>query len=204
MMRVANVPVRVIAAQFGIGKDTVNRHFHSHVSEKRRHELMVGPAQIEQLAVAAAEESKTVMEYTAIARSILFRAFVDAAEANDRRQLVSLADSLLQALRDYGKLTGELRQMAGINITQNVVNFTASPEFVQLSQGLLEIARAHPEVKQAIVGLLRRLDEPQSAAGGLLAPSAMGDAPRGAGTGVLGLPVARGGVIECAAVEVSP
>jgi hypothetical protein len=127
MMRAAKVPVRVIGARFGLSKDAVNRHFHMHVSEKRRNELMVGPARVEALAAAAAEESKTVMEFKAVvARSVLFNQFLLAAEANDRRGLVSIADSLLQALRDYAKLTGELRQMAGITINQNTLNLAAS------------------------------------------------------------------------------
>jgi hypothetical protein len=170
LLRVAKTPYRVLAARFDLGKDAVVRHFKNHVSEERKAELMAGPAQVERLAIAAAEESKSVMEYVGIARSVLFNQFLAAAEANDRRGVVNVADSLLQALRDYARLTGELRQMAGISITQNTLNLTASPEFIALSQGLLQIARAHPEAKADIVALLRRLDEP-AAVPGLPGPS---------------------------------
>jgi hypothetical protein len=177
MLRAAKTPCRILAAKFDLGKDAIVRHFKNHVTEERKSELMAGPAAVEKLAVAAAEESKSVMEYTAIARSVLFNQFLAAAEANDRRGVVNIADSLLQALRDYARLTGELRQMAGITINQNTLNLTASPEFIALSQGLLQIARAHPEAKADIVALLRHLDEP-AAAPGLPGPVIEGEAIR--------------------------
>jgi hypothetical protein len=202
LLRVAGLPYRTLAAKFGVSKDAIVRHFHGHVTEARKAELMVGPAQVEELAVAAADESRTVMDYLGIARSVLFRQFLNAAEAGDRNGVVNVADSLLVALRDTAKLTGELRQLSGITVNQQF-NFAGSPEFAALSSGLLQIARAHPAAKADIIGLLRRLDEPHSAAGALSAPMAM-DAPRSNGTDVHE-PLMRPGapIIECVAVEVS-
>jgi hypothetical protein len=201
MLRVAGTPYRVLADKFGIGKDAIVRHFHGHVTEARKAELMVGPAQVEDLAVAAADESRTVMDYLSIARSVLFRQFINAAEAGDRNGVVSVADSLLVALRDSAKITGELRQLSGVTINQNTVNFVGTPAFDALSSGLLQIARDYPAAKADIIGLLRRLDEPQSPAGGLPAIAVI-DAPRGNGS-ALGGPLRLSGapVIECAAVE---
>jgi len=56
-------------------------------------------------------------------------------------------------------LTGELRQLSGISITNNTLNLVATPEFGALTEGLLSIARAHPEAKADIIALLRQLDE---------------------------------------------
>ena len=203
MLRVAGTPYRVLADKFGLGKDAIVRHFHGHVSEQRKAELMVGPAQVEQLAVAAADESRTVMDYLAIARSVLFRQFINAAEAGDRNGVVSVADSLLVALRDCARITGELRQLSGVTINQNTVNFIGTPQFDALSNGLLQIARALPAAKPAIIALLRRLDASESHASGLPAP-VHADVAAGDGTAVHGLRMPHGGpVIEAEAIDVS-
>jgi hypothetical protein len=155
MLRVSGIPLRVIAEQFGCSKDSVHRHFVKHVSQKRRAELVAGP---EQLANAAAAESKSLLDYLSIARSILFGQFVNAAEAGDRAGVVNTAGRLLEALREIDRLTGELRQVSGISITNNTLNVFSSAEFLALQEGLLTIARRHPEAKSDIVGLLRSLD----------------------------------------------
>jgi hypothetical protein len=158
LLRVGGVPLRVLADQFGVSKDSVHRHFVSHVSQKRRAELVAGPAKVEQLANAAAEESKSLLDYLGIARSVLFNQFLNAAEAGDRAGVVNVAGRLLESLREIGRLTGELRQVSGISITNNTMNVIGSPEFLSLQEGLLTIARRHPEGKADIVGLLRGLD----------------------------------------------
>jgi hypothetical protein len=159
MLRVSGVPLRAVSVEFDISKDALHRHFHRHVSPKRRAELVAGPAAVEQLANAAAAESKSLLDYLGIARSVLFSQFLNAAEAGDRNGLVSVADRLLESLREIGRLTGELRQVSGISIVNNSLTLIGSPEFTALSEGLLVIARAHPEARADIVALLRRVDE---------------------------------------------
>jgi hypothetical protein len=163
LLRVGGAPLRSLAEQFGVSKDSIHRHFLTHVSQKRRAELVAGPAAVEELANAAAAESKSLLDYLGIARSVLFNQFLSAAEAGDRNGVVSVAGRLLESLREIGRLTGELRQMSGISITNNTVNMIGSPEFTALSEGLLIIARAHPEARADIVALLRRVDEEPTA-----------------------------------------
>jgi hypothetical protein len=158
LLRVSGVPLRALAEQFGVSKDSVHRHFLSHVSQKRRAELVAGPAAVEQLANAAAAESKSLLDYLGIARSVLFNQFLSAAEAGDRAGVVNVAGRLLESLREIGRLTGELRQLSGVTINNNTVNVFSSAEFLALQEGLLQIARRHPEAKSDIVGLLRSLD----------------------------------------------
>jgi hypothetical protein len=122
--------------------------------------LVAGPVRVAHLANAAADESKSLLDYLGITRSVLFNQFLAAAEAGDRHAVANVAGKLLDALREHGKLTGELRQLSGVSITNNVVNLFASPEFAALSEGLLNIARAHPGARADIVALLRGLDEP--------------------------------------------
>jgi hypothetical protein len=161
LLRVSGVPLRALAEQFGVSKDSVHRHFLSHVSQKRRAELVAGPAAVEELANAAAAESKSLLDYLGITRSILFGQFLNSAEAGDRNGTVAVAGRLLESLREIGRRTGELRQMSGISIVNNSLTLIGSPEFTALSEGLLVIARAHPEARADIVlcsgGLMRRL-----------------------------------------------
>jgi hypothetical protein len=155
---VGGVSLRVLSAQFGISKDVIHRHFQSHVSDRRRAELTAGPAKVEQLANAAADESRGLLDYLGITRTVLFNQFLNAAEAGDRIGVSNVAGRLIETLRELGRLTGELRQISGISITNNTLNMVGSAEFQALSEGLLAIARNHPAVRADIVALLRSLD----------------------------------------------
>ena len=157
-LRVNGVSLRTLSEKFGISKDSVSRHFKSHVTQARRAELLAGPARVEELANAAADESKALVDYLSITRSVLFSQFLSAAEAGDRGGVAFIAGKLLDALREHGKLTGELRQLSGLTINNNTLNVVASPQFLALQNGLLTIARAHPEARSAIVRLLRDLE----------------------------------------------
>jgi hypothetical protein len=204
MMRVAGVPFRTLAKEFGVTKDALCRHWAAHVTEKRKGELMAGPAAVEGLVNAAAKESRSALEFLRVTHSILFNQFINAAEGGDKRSVIDTAKPMLDALREVAKMTGELRTWAaGVTINNNQINFVGSPEFAVLSTGLLQIARDHPSAKADIIGLLRRLDEPQSAADNLPSIAVM-DESRGNGTAAHG-PLMRsdGPIIECAAVEVS-
>jgi hypothetical protein len=156
---VGGVSLRVLSAQFGISKDIIHRHFQSHVSDRRRAELTAGPAKVEQLANAAADESRGLLDYLGITRTVLFNTFLNAAKAGDRNGVAAVAGRLLESLRELARLTGELREVSGITVfNNNIINLASSPQFGALTQGLLAIARAHPQVKQDIVDLLRSLD----------------------------------------------
>ncbi len=158
-MRVSGVSFEALAKEFAISKDSIFRHFKSHVSERRKAELLAGPAKIHDLANAAAKESKSLLEYLSITRGILFNRFLSAAECGDTNGVVSTATQLLAALRELGKLSGELRNLSGINITQNnILSIAASPEFEKLSIGLLNLAQRHPAVRADVIQLLRGLE----------------------------------------------
>jgi hypothetical protein len=160
MLRAGGATLRAIAKRFGepLDKDNISRHFRNHVSRERRAELLAGPARVEQLANAAADESRSLLEQLQIVRAILLNQFLVSAEAGDRQGVVSLAGQLIQALRELGRVTGELRELSGVTINRNVINLFATPEFTRLQAGLLKVARAHPAARSDIVALLRSLD----------------------------------------------
>ena len=186
----------IVGKQFGLTKDTMSRHFKNHVTPQRRAELVAGPAKVQDLVNAAADESKGLLEYFQITRSVLFNQFLAAAEAGDRQGVSLIATRLLAALDRLGRLTGELREVSGITVNNNIVNLFASPEFLALQRGLLDLARKHPGARGDIVQLLRGLDAKPAC--GL---PAKGDAA--ASAGVCGLPGPSDGalVIDGEAVD---
>ena len=100
-----------------------------------------------------------------------FNQFLNAAEVGDRPGVANVAGRLLESLRELGKLTGELRELSGVTINNNTLNLFASPQFTALQEGLLRIARTHPDAKVDIVALLRGLDEkPHSRPNGVSHP----------------------------------
>lgn len=157
MLRVGGASLDALAKEFRASRDSLYRHFKNHVSDRRRAELMAGPARVEGLANAAAAESKSLLEYLGITRSVLFSQFLSCAEAGDHQGVANVAGRLLESLRELGRVSGELRQLSGISIT-NVMNIVSSPGFLALQDGLLKIARAHPGARPEIVKLLRSLE----------------------------------------------
>jgi hypothetical protein len=147
LSRVGGSSLDVIATQFEISRDSVWRHFKNHVSDRRRAELMAGPARVHDLANSAAAESRGLLEQLQIVRSVLFNQFLNAAEAGDRPGVANVAGRLLESLRELGKLTGELRELSGVTINNNTLNLFASPQFTALQEGLLRIARTHPDAR---------------------------------------------------------
>ena len=161
LLRVGGAGLDAVANVFGISRNSIHRHFKNHVSDRRRAELMAGPARVEGLANAAAAESKSLLEYLGITRSVLFSQFLNCAEAGDHTGVANVAGRLLESLRELGRVSGELRQLSGVTIN-NTLNIVSTPEFQSLQDGLLRIVRAHPEARADIIALLRGLETSNS------------------------------------------
>jgi hypothetical protein len=159
MLRAGGASFRALAAKFPpLHRDQLYRHW-KHVSKERRLALVAGPLKLEEMAAKAAAESKGLVDYLGITRSILFNQLLCGAEAGDRNGVSMIAGRLLENLRDLARLTGELRELSGLTINQtNNVALISDPRWVELQSGLLAIARQHPLVRTEIVALLRRLD----------------------------------------------
>jgi hypothetical protein len=163
-LRAGGVSYRVLSDKFVLSKDSLHRHWINHVAPERRAALIVGPVRLEDLANRAADEGKSLIDYLTIARSVLFNQFLLAAEVGDRNGVATVAGRLLECLREVGRLTGQLRDASATTINNSLnVNVIASPEFVALQSGLLQIARQHPGARGDIVALLRSLDAAPSA-----------------------------------------
>jgi hypothetical protein len=111
MLRAGGASFRSLAAKFpGLSRDQLHRHWR-HLSRDRRLALVAGPGTIEEMAAKAAAESKGLVDYLGITRSVLFNQFLCAAEAGDRNGVSVIAGRLLDSLRELGRLTGELREL---------------------------------------------------------------------------------------------
>jgi hypothetical protein len=178
MLRAGGASYRSLAVKFpGLSRDQLHRHWLRCVSKQRRLALVAGPIKLDELAARAASESRSLIDYLGITRSILFNQLLAGAEAGDRYGVATIAGRLLENLRELGRLSGELRDFASsttINQTNNVAIMMSSPQMVELSSGLLAIARQHPLVRPEIVALLRRIDA-AGPAGSLSGPAGKED-----------------------------
>jgi hypothetical protein len=164
MLFVSGASTPSIAKQFGLTHHTVWRHCNNplHLSDRRKAELMTGPARVSDLANAAAKESKSLLEYLQIVRSVTFAQFLSCAEVGDVNGVASVGARLIESLKELDKLTGELRQLSGITVNQNILNVVADPAYPDLEAGLLEIVRKFPEARDDVLALLARLESATS------------------------------------------
>jgi hypothetical protein len=96
-------------------------------------------------------------------KSIAMNQVITRAEAGDSYGVSVSISRACEVLRDVGRLTGEIRQIAGISITNNNLTLVANPQFVLLVEGLIGITREHAEVRTAILTLLGTLDAAETA-----------------------------------------
>ena len=159
-LRVSGVGIDKLAEQFGVSRDAIWRHCHSHMTEEAKASYLLGAAQITNLAEQATREGRTVLDYLVIVRSILMNQLAREAELNRSYAVERVAGRLIEVLKEIGGHTGEVTKLAGtvINI-QNNTQILNSPPFIALQQGLLEVCAKHPEARADIIALFRDLDE---------------------------------------------
>jgi len=158
MLRASGVSLDSLATTFSVTRDSVFRHMKNHVNRDRIAALMLGPAQVERLAIAAAKESGTILDHLTIVRSVLLTRFLASAEVGDSDATARTAGKLLLALRQLAELSGELRATAGITVNNSLTVITASPVWVDLTNSLLAVCRKHPAARADIIAALREVE----------------------------------------------
>jgi hypothetical protein len=163
-LRTARVSLDKLSEQFGIHRDAIWRHVENHVSDATKASYLLGPAKIADLANAAADESRSVIDYLAITRSIIMNALDKSAQAGKPYEVDRLSQRMVEVLNALGKITGEVSQLATtINVTNNVQVLNSQP-FMELQSGLLQVCARHPEARADIIALFRDLDARHSGA----------------------------------------
>jgi hypothetical protein len=165
-LHTAGVGIDKLGEQFSIHRDAVWRHMTRHVTDETKASYLLGKAKIADLANAAADESRAILDYLSIIRSILMNQLDRESQANRPYGVERVAGRLIEVLREMGSLTGEVSRIAGtvINIQNNHTQILNSAPFLELQAGLLSLCQAHPEARADIVALFHSLDARHSGA----------------------------------------
>jgi hypothetical protein len=149
---------RSVARKYDLSWRTLNRHWLGHVTEERRSTLVLGPVSKAALAARVAEESESVLDHHKSVRAGLYAVYDTAVTAGDRSGVALLAGRLIEVNNAIAKLTGQL--LTSPLITNTTINNTlvTSPEYLRLREGLLQLGRAHPQIRPDLIALLKRLD----------------------------------------------
>jgi hypothetical protein len=159
-LHVAGVSLDKLAVRFGLKRDQIWRHATRHMTDQQKANYLAGPSRIAELAIVAGEESESTLDYLKILRSTLFGMIDRRAIAGDHQGVSMLTSRAIDVLELIAKATGQISNLAGatVNITNNSVAIMQSPAFLALQDGLLGIARRHPDVRSEIIRLFRNLD----------------------------------------------
>ncbi len=158
-LRAAGASYESLAKKFeGVSKDQIFRHWKKCVPAERKASLVAGPGvKIEELAEKAAESGLGLLDSFAHMRARLFASFDAACDAGDRSGQSMIAGRLMEVLREVGKLTGEIRQLApgGVTINNNLAIMN-SPAIAEMQAAIIRALAPYPEARAAVVAALRR------------------------------------------------
>jgi hypothetical protein len=154
-----------LAQKFGVSRDSIDRHWHRHVSPETKASYLCGPAELASLAGKAAQESDSVLDYLRMCRVVLTSQMSVASEAGDTRGVAYVTGQLVKVLDSIARITGEVGDLARsttYNITTNNVALLAeNPAFARLQATLLRALGPYPEARGAVVLALRLHAEPE-------------------------------------------
>jgi hypothetical protein len=136
----------------------LRKHYLSHVGSERKANLILGPVKRSALAARVGDEAESVLDSLKSVRAGLWALYDTALSAGDGTTGAMIAGRLHENLGQVAKLTGQL--IASPLVQNTTINNTlhASPEYLRLRDGLLQLIREHPEVRPALFAMLKRLD----------------------------------------------
>jgi hypothetical protein len=162
--RLIGVHLKDCAKEFGLSIPAISRHMRQHVDAETKAEIMAD-VPLRDIAERAAKEGMSLLDYYGIVRGTVFKQLVAAGSINDRPAVATLAGRAVDILESIGKLTGELRQLAPQNVTNNTAIFVNSPIFAELQSMLIERLAPHPTALAAVIDGLRELESRSSPEG---------------------------------------
>ena len=152
-----------VADKYGLSKDSVHRHWHSHVGEERKAALLLGPVQAQALAAKVAEESESVIDHHKATRAGLYQFYTTALEAGDRNSGAMLAGRLTEVNNAIARITGELAHSPLVQ--SNTVNvFMHTREFAEFQGRLIAVLHRFPEAREAVIAEFEKLEAVEPAA----------------------------------------
>ena len=162
MAHVAGASLDAITAKFGtdahpLGRASVHRHCRDHLDETARASYLAD-IPLAELAARAAKEGVGLLDYFGLIRSTVIQQMLVASGVNDGHRVATLAGRAVEVLRELGRLSGELRDVATHQTTINNVTIMNSPIFVDLQAMLIERLAPYPEALERVVDGLRELE----------------------------------------------
>lgn len=151
-----------VGRKYDISKDSLHRHWHGHVSDERKANLILGPVQRAELAARVCEETGSVLDHLKAIRAGLYQQYNAAIEAGDRNSGALLAGKLHENLRTVARITGELASGPLVQINNSQTNVTAlldSREFATFQATLIRVLNRFPAARDAVVAEFEALEK---------------------------------------------
>jgi hypothetical protein len=161
LLKAGGAGLDALAKKFDVSRDSIDRHWHRHVSAESKATYLCGPAELATLAERAAIEGDSVLDYLKLCRTVLTGQLAAMTEAADARGAAYVAGQLTRTLEAIARVTGEIGELARstINISGNVSILTDSPAFARVQATMLRALAPFPDARGAVVLALRSLDE---------------------------------------------
>lgn len=159
LLKAGGASLDALAAKFGVSRDSIDRHWHRHVSAESKATYLIGPAEMATIAERAVQEGDSVIDYLKMCRTTLVGQLAAANEAGDARGAAFVVNSLVRTLEATARVTGELGALAGsITINNNSVQILNHPQFASVQACMLRALAPFPDARGAVVAALRDLD----------------------------------------------
>jgi hypothetical protein len=155
LARLTGMSCERVASKFKVHRDAIWRHM-PHLEEGYKAQLILD-LPIQALARQAAEENASLMDYLGICRGVLMKQLLLAADDRDRTGTAALAGRILDYLKEIGKITGEISNLASLTQVNNTAIFVG-PQFADIQTMLIERLRAYPEALASVVEGLQELE----------------------------------------------
>ena len=128
-----------------------------HVSDEMKAAL-IADVPLTELAERAASEGIALNDYFALVRKVVLEQLLGAASINDRSSVASLAGRATDVLEKIGRLNGVLLNMPSVlNVTQNNIAITSSPQFARLEAMLVDRLRPFPDALASVLAGIEEL-----------------------------------------------
>jgi hypothetical protein len=149
------VPARVLALRFKLGKDAILRHAKNHLTPTQRAAILNAqkPSQID-LDALRVSESEGLLANARAQRAQLQQLAELASELGDVRAAVAAQQAITGNLTFIAKLLGQLVNVHDVRHTSILL----SPDYLRLRAVLLQALRPYPEAARAVGSALHALE----------------------------------------------
>jgi hypothetical protein len=159
LLKCGGASLDALAKKFDVSRDSIDRHWHKHVTAEAKAGYLCGPAEMETIAEKAAREGDSVLDYLKMCRSTLVGQLAAANEAGDGRAAAFIVNSLTRTLEAMARVTGEIGDLArSVTINNTNVAVLNHPQFASVQACMLRALAPFPDARGAVVAALRGLD----------------------------------------------